>query len=148
MAYLVLKGADQNKYGSILKQMVTQYSMGNDQYPKTLEVAVDVLTEHRFDPKFGEIRKANKHKEWEKNDHESKATSFAQKKLTGNQGKEIICHCCGKKGHIAPKCSKKDEIPKNEWHINRACSMLAEAEANKGSDDESTRSKATTRTAR
>jgi hypothetical protein len=44
-----MKGADWTKYGSILKNMVTQYSLGNDQYPKTLEVAVDVLTEHHFD---------------------------------------------------------------------------------------------------
>ena len=70
LAYLIMKGADWTKYGSILKQMVTQYSLGNDQYPKTLEVAVDVLTEHRFDAnlKYGELHKANRHKECEKQD--------------------------------------------------------------------------------
>ena len=51
-----------------------------------------------------------------------KATSFAQK-----QGdKKFICHCCGKKGHIAPNCPKKDEIQRKDWHVNKAMVALQE----------------------
>jgi hypothetical protein len=91
MAYLVMNGADQTKYGSILKQMVAQFSMGVDRYPKTLEVAVDVLTEHRFDAEFCELRKAKQHKDW----------------------------------------------VNEKWHMNRAYSIVADADANSiGSDEE------------
>lgn len=110
LAYLIMKGADCTKYGSILKNMVTQYSLGNDQYPKTLEVVVDVLTEHCFDANYNELRKANKKKEHEEIDSKKEA-SFAQKE---KKNKEMVCHCCGKTGHIAPKCNKRDEIPRKE----------------------------------
>ncbi len=46
----------------------------------------------------------------------STKTSFAQTEQT--------CYCCGKKGHIAPNCSKWDTIPKSEWYIKRAVQHL------------------------
>ena len=145
LAYLIMKGADWTKYGSILKNMVTQYSLGNDQYPKTLEVAVDVLTEHRFDAKYNELRKANKKKEREEIDSKKEA-SFAQKE---KKNKEMVCHCCGKTGHIAPKCNKRDEIPRKEWYVNKRLSMLADAEdKDKDSDDASEDTTNTTRSNR
>ena len=53
MAYLLLRGSDQNKYGMLMKGFVSQYSLGNDQYPKTIQTATDVLSNHKFDAIFG-----------------------------------------------------------------------------------------------
>ncbi|MGC9205417.1 MAG: hypothetical protein ACP5FN_04065, partial [Candidatus Micrarchaeia archaeon] len=36
MAYLLIQGSDQNKYGSLTKNFISQYSLGNDQYPRTI----------------------------------------------------------------------------------------------------------------
>jgi hypothetical protein len=52
MAYLFLKGADNSKYGSLTRKYVTDFSGGEDTYPKTLQRAVDILTNHRFDETY------------------------------------------------------------------------------------------------
>ena len=36
LAYLYLENSDQTKYGSILAGLITQQSLKNDQYPKTI----------------------------------------------------------------------------------------------------------------
>ncbi len=36
MAYLVIRGSDQSKYGTLTKKFVTDYSLGTDQYPRTM----------------------------------------------------------------------------------------------------------------
>jgi hypothetical protein len=56
MAYLLIEQSDHNKYGSLIKGFVSQYLLGNDQYPKTIAAATDVLSQHRFDQKFHENR--------------------------------------------------------------------------------------------
>ncbi|MGL5936769.1 MAG: hypothetical protein ACRCZI_14235, partial [Cetobacterium sp.] len=43
MAYLLMKGADQHKYGTLTKGLISQYSMGN-QYPRTIQAATDILS--------------------------------------------------------------------------------------------------------
>ncbi|MGL5936506.1 MAG: hypothetical protein ACRCZI_12910, partial [Cetobacterium sp.] len=136
MAYLFLKGADSSKYGSLTKKYVTDFSGGEDTYPKTLQTAVDVLTNHRFDETYVEKKKAAAAKQ--KADSE-KATSFAQKEREKKQ-KDYICHCCGRKGHISPNCPKKDEIKKKDWHISKTMVAVQDAddddEANEASDSE------------
>jgi hypothetical protein len=130
MAYLLLRGSDQNKYGSIMKNFVSQYSLGNKQYPTTMEKAVDVLSNHQFDAKFGEAkrhREAQALKEQQKKaeSEAAGAASFAQK------DKDVTCYCCGKPGHRSPECPMKDKIAKNKWAINKAMGALQ-----KGDEDD------------
>jgi len=121
LAYLVMKGADWTKYGVILKQIVTQYSLGNDQYPKTLTHAISILSDHKFDLTYQESRKKkqnnakDKDKEQgkEKKDKDEMQTELNFAQLEGS------CYCCGKKGHWSPQCNKKDKIPRSEWAINK-----------------------------
>jgi hypothetical protein len=49
LAVLYLKNANQKKYGSILQGLNTQQSLHNDQYPKTIINANNVLSNHKFD---------------------------------------------------------------------------------------------------
>ena len=81
MAYLLICGSDQSKYGLITKGFVSQYSLGNDQYPKTIQMATDVLSNHKIDAKYYENQKQNN--ECNTNQQEEEvtpaATSFAQK---------------------------------------------------------------------
>ena len=49
LAYLYLENSDQAKYGSILSGLITQQSLKNDQYPKTITEANNVLSNHKFD---------------------------------------------------------------------------------------------------
>ena len=45
-AYLLLKNADQAKYGGLINHMQTQYAMGNNQYPKNDLKAVDIMSNY------------------------------------------------------------------------------------------------------
>ena len=49
MAYMLMRGTDQNRYGSLMKGLSQQYSLGNDQYPKTITAATDVLSNHKLE---------------------------------------------------------------------------------------------------
>jgi hypothetical protein len=113
LAFNYLENADQSKYRSILSGLNTQQSLGNDQYPKSIGEANNVLSNHHFDA----IKQGTKffNKNWTNNskkkpEQEKISLSFAQM-----EGK---CYCCGKPGHKSPQCwfNKK---PKSEWSINK-----------------------------
>ena len=59
-ATVFLKGCDQNKYGSVLKGLANQYALGNDQYPRRIMAATDVLSNHKLDQKFFDLRKKSR----------------------------------------------------------------------------------------
>jgi hypothetical protein len=104
MAYLLILSSDQSKYGSLMTGLVSQFSLENNQYPKTIRAATDILSNHKHDRRESQKIK----KDWsksEKPDDETLSTitsntnetSFAQ----GNN-KSFTCFCCGRKGHISP----------------------------------------------
>ena len=41
-AYLLMKNSDQTKYGSLVNGLISQFSMGNNQYPKNVLTACDI----------------------------------------------------------------------------------------------------------
>jgi ribosomal protein S10 len=61
MAYVYLDNADKAKYGTLLAGLNTQTSLENNQYPKTITEASNVLSNHHFD-NAGKIIN-HKHKE-------------------------------------------------------------------------------------
>ena len=46
-----------------------------------------------------------------------------------------MCYCCGKKGHMSPKCPEKDKIPKEDWAI---CKAEQHMQAEQKKDDDET----------
>ena len=51
MAYLLIRGSDQAKYGTFKKWPQYQFYLDNDQYSKTIMATIDVLNKHKFDMK-------------------------------------------------------------------------------------------------
>ena len=51
-AYIYLNNSDNNKYGSLKKNLQSQYALQNNQYPKTVSKMTDVLTNHQWDEKY------------------------------------------------------------------------------------------------
>ena len=105
LVVLYLTNADQKKYGSIIQDLSTQQSLHNDQYPKTVINANNVLSNHKFDNYKSQACQSGKDRERSdknsKDDKEDKdeqevPTSFAQ--LKGR------CYCCGKPGDRPPDC--------------------------------------------
>ena len=115
MGYLLLKSSDQNKYGSILNNMTSQYSLKNNQYPDGVTMATDVLANHKFDATYKDKKKADSRKSDQSVSTTTTESSFAQKKNNDKQK----CYCCRNEGHISPDCPQKDQIPKNQWAIRR-----------------------------
>ena len=163
-AYLFIQGCDQSKYGSFTKNLQAQYSLNNDQYPKTLTAAVDALNQHRYDPKYFESKKKDRERRNNNNNRNtpssdnsmpSQQTSFAQTTRATQRNSNqpptnavttAICHCCGESGHISKYCPQKDTIAKNDWYVKRAIGAYQEPDSTVTSDNE--QSTATTRTTR
>jgi len=136
MAVLLMDTADKNKYGTLMRGYISQYSMKNDQYPETVRDAVDVLSNHKIDQRYYDLKKKRRDERQNQDDDRSTATTETNLAQRGRESRQVTCYCCGKKGHTSDKCSKRDEIPRNEWAINRAVNnMMSENEDN--DDDES-----------
>ena len=155
MAYLLLKNSDQTKYGGLINGLTLQYVMGHKQYPADVTAVTDVLSNYKWDPSYKEkLEKLKKQKTKSKRDDDDTISTLSMNTKTSFAQGELTCYCCGKKGHIAQKCLKKNTIPKNEWVINKARVYLQqtreeEEDSSINADDasivESTRSARSTR---
>ena len=111
LAFLLMKGSDQAKYGSICKSLGSQFFLGNDQYPQDIQTATDILSNHKFDHAYYEKKKKEREKNNQKRE-ENGNSSFAQ------ASDKKTCYACGK-DHTLYKCPVKDDIPRSQWHINK-----------------------------
>jgi hypothetical protein len=96
--------------------------MGTNQYPKTITNATDILSNHNLE----DYKVPYKKKVWSntnkyaaetqanKNPNDSEEMNFAQ------INKDEMCYCCGKKGHISPKCKEKNTRNQEDWAFRRA----------------------------
>ena len=100
-----LRGCDRDKYQSLIDDLRSQYTRENDQYPRTMEKAMTLLSKHRHDNRKNGVTRRNAQQPSVKGDE--KLTSFYQ------GGK--ACYCCGSSEHMLPDCKKKGTIPKSEW---------------------------------
>jgi hypothetical protein len=110
IGYLAIANSDQAKYGQVTATKRERYAEGDRTYPADLETAVDILRNHKFDAAYYERIKKQKANQKESSD--KKAAQLAQKKAT------VTCHACGHKGHYAPDCPYKDQIPTEKWYKN------------------------------
>ena len=141
--YLFVANSDPAKYGSIPKNLSSRFSMGHDEYPRTFETAIDILSNHRLDnrsvPRERQTTPRNNNsnnndgnpnsnnRTNEDDDPQSRReSSFAQR--------EITCYCCGEEGHTSPECPKRNSLPREQWYVNRALQNLQADEADSVSD--------------
>jgi hypothetical protein len=117
-AFMYLENVDQDKYGSILNNLNSQKSLGNDQYLRTIVETNNVLRNYKFDINKGKKQEQkqkhhdkNKPKE-DKDEEEVTPLLFAQM-----EGK---CYCCGKPGNKSSDCRSREKIPREEWAINKS----------------------------
>ena len=128
MAYMMIRNSDQAKYGSLLNGMVSQFSMNNNQYPVDSRQATDILSNHKHDSHKTRRDRARPKDDKDETTKTNEA-SFAQNENTK------MCYCCGKTGHMSPKCPEKDKIPREDWAIRKAALHM---QAEKTKDDEET----------
>jgi hypothetical protein len=122
-AFLYMENSDHEKYGSLLKGLNSQKSLGHDQYPRTLSEANNVLSNHKLDAtkqnkqnlnqqsKEDRIKSKAKQEQNNKTVDEAPILSFAQM--------EGRCYCCRKPGHKSPDCRSAKDIKREDWAINK-----------------------------
>jgi hypothetical protein len=91
-AYMLVKNSNQGKYGLLMTSLTTQFSMGTSQYPKDVMVAVDILTNHRFNKKEP---KNNNQRNKNRNDDNTASTIATQSSFNQEALKKATCYCCG-----------------------------------------------------
>jgi hypothetical protein len=119
--YVYLKNCDNNKYGSLKKNLQLQYALRNNQYPKTISTTTDVLTNHQWDDKYRVTDKKKKEQSTGGNrsmgnEKEEKLLVQAGKK-TGKELAKVQCFCCGEMGHYSDNCKRKETLEKDKWYI-------------------------------
>ncbi|KAL3932735.1 MAG: hypothetical protein SGBAC_010712 [Bacillariaceae sp.] len=111
-AMCYLRGCDHEQYQSLMDNLRSQYTGGNDQYPETVDKAMTILSKNRIDNRMGknsESRSHLKNKDGDEKEGEMKdPTSFIQ------DGKKK-CYCCGSSAHVSPDCPVAMNRPKEEW---------------------------------
>jgi hypothetical protein len=105
LACTFLTGVDQRRYGKLINDLNNSFLAGQNNYPKTLEGAVTLLSHYATDKDkpMSKYRGAN-------DDGSITQMSFAQ---GSNKNKNVKCYKCGKKGHYANKCGEEsdDDFP-------------------------------------
>mmetsp|Transcript_8617 Transcript_8617/g.16586 ORF Transcript_8617/g.16586 Transcript_8617/m.16586 type:complete len:418 (-) Transcript_8617:358-1611(-) len=122
MAYIFMVNASSLKYGSLLKTLAQNYSMGLNQYPTNLFDAFTALKRHPFDSAYKE-HMAKKDRRSKDNQRSHQRQPHQPRPCASQSGEAVelsvlqlegCCFCCGKKGHFSPKCRDKDK-PKDQW---------------------------------
>jgi hypothetical protein len=91
-SYVFLAGVDTKKYGKLKTELNNAHAAGQNNYPKTVESAVTMLSHYMNEG----VHMTDEDKT------ETNQKSFMQK------CKNVKCYKCGKKGHYANKCPSGD----------------------------------------
>ena len=110
-AYIYLDNAINSKYESIFKNLNQQFSLGNNQYPKSITEANSILNNHELDmvyttSKISSRSQVSREKENANETEKPISLTLAQT--------ESRCYCCGKYGRKLPQYRLKETKPRHE----------------------------------
>ena len=136
-AYKLLKNANPQKYGQVIRHLKDRKSIGKDEFPKTLTLAINTLSTQNYEKERNNNDNYNKNKNKERN--YQKDDKNEQDEKTDNPTytfatMEYRCYCCGEKGHKSPQCPLKDKIPKADWAFNKATINFMKTQQEKSND--------------
>jgi hypothetical protein len=119
MAYTYISNSDFTKYGSLVKSLNSQHSLGNNQFPVTVTAATNALSNHPMDnrkkpPQQNPPNRERDHNNSNNNNNNDPPLNLSFALLEGK------CYICGRAGHTSNKCRQKATIPQSEWAITKA----------------------------
>ena len=111
ITYLYLRNLDQAKYCTIMHNLNEQKSLGNNQYPKTLSKASQVLSNCHFDGSKNKNNKSNNNN----NNNQNNSNKLTKIQFNNNNNNPAMifmmqgrCYFCGKVRHKLLECRFKD----------------------------------------
>jgi Reverse transcriptase (RNA-dependent DNA polymerase)/Zinc knuckle len=122
LAVAFLLGADRIRYGKLIEDMENSYLQGQNNYPKTINDAYNLLSNWKQDPRnmvrigaggTDGVQFVNNGTENE-NDGTLLANNGTSKKGGKSNKSEVTCFNCGKKGHYADSCPEKGKDENDE----------------------------------
>jgi hypothetical protein len=97
MAFLLICNSDQSKHDSLLNGLVSQFSMDNNQYPKIVTAATDIMSNHRHDHRGNQGNqqtKRNWNNSMKESDDETSSTTTGSETSFTQISKDQTCYCC------------------------------------------------------
>ncbi len=108
MAALLISGADNARYRTLKMELKNLYGQGQDNYPRTLAKALDVLNGYQ-NPSARYVGRGGY------------AGGVAFMQVKQEETRRVKCYACGKMGHYARDCPNESEGSNdggNEVHLN------------------------------
>ena len=124
-AYIFWENSDNDKYGQLKQGAVNAFARGQDDFPKNLEQARNILASHKFEQAYYDKQKkreennkknasdTNKKQESNKSQQKQVANASAGQQHAQSSNGLMICFKCGGTGHTTKSC--KANIPQGEW---------------------------------
>jgi hypothetical protein len=119
LAALMLDGANCDKYGNLKRSIQENYATGMSKYPVSLAVVLHILNAYVPFPGWNRGMKQ---------DGGGDSGAVFTQTDDDTWKKNITCHKCGKKGHLAWGCKSKKEP--DQVHAN-----VAEEDSDEDKDD-------------
>ena len=118
-------GADRKRFGKLIEDLSNNYLLGNNNYPKTMISAYNLLQNWRRDPKnLIQI-----------NGPTNDGTVFVTTNGERNRSRDkIVCYKCGKTGHYANE-NKCDDAEDAQTHLQQAAKQPDEDEEDNDKKD-------------
>ena len=112
IAIIFLKHVDLRRYGTLIDELHSSFARDRNEFPTTLEKAIDLLDTHRLSNKKststdkekdnGKNKSKPKSADTQKSTH---ATNLAQSKKS-----DFKCHCCSSPDHTPSNCPLKSKV--------------------------------------
>ena len=116
LACVFIAGVDKKRYGVVAEELNNQFLQGNENYPKTVEAAMNVMS-HRMDY---ENKNRDRNKKQGNYDNSPSITSFSSYQSNkSNKHKNRKCKHCGGKGHFNNECPNRETNnppPRAAWN--------------------------------
>jgi ribosomal protein S7 len=141
IAVAFINNADKTRYGRLLEDLRNNYLMGQDNYPKTLNSAYNLLVNWQQDPRYmihygagpndGMVFAHQGDKEAQASD-DAEGTTLVQERQARGGNKHITCFKCKKKGHYKGDCplvkaekesANEESASTNVAYQNVGCSL-------------------------
>ena len=110
-AYMILHGAQPQKYGQLKRDLRQSAVLKDEKYPKNKEDMTEALVRHTWDRTWYDYK--NKQRQQQRDQSRVRSSGNEATMAQNTNCNKVVCFCCGKNDHVATSCPKRDEIPKD-----------------------------------